>query len=201
MSIQPDLLPCPFCGSQPMILGMDRAQHPVAGCILSGRTIAAREFREWNKRTQLPDVGQLCKSTVEESPVVTPRAWTDVMGERIRQMAVEGWTPTDRRRDLIARLRTNTNPDNYDPRSLLCKYEIERIEAADALTAAQEREKVLEAALRRIDVGEGWAAQIARAALQGGQLCNSTVEMAECVAFSAGYEAGERDGLAKGGAQ
>ena len=89
MSIQPDLLPCPFCGSQPMILGMDRAQHPVAGCILSGRTIAAREFREWNKRIQ---------------------------------------------------------------------------------------------------------------ALEAGQLCNSTVEMAECAAFSAGYEAGERDGLAKGGA-
>ncbi|SEN50166.1 hypothetical protein SAMN04489859_100876 [Paracoccus alcaliphilus] len=50
--------------------------------------------------------------------------------------------------DLIARLRVNSNPDNYDPRSLLCKYEIERIEAAGALTAAQERIEALEEALR-----------------------------------------------------
>ena len=32
---------------------------------------------------------------------------------------------------------------------------------------------------------------------EAGQLCNSTVEMAECAAFSAGYEAGERDGRAR----
>src|SRR5690606_593864 len=32
---------------------------------------------------------------------------------------------------------------------------------------------------------------------EAGQLCNSTVERAECAAFSAGYEAGERDGRAR----
>lgn len=38
-------------------------------------------------------------------------------------------------------------------------------EIAEALTAAQGRIEALEEALRRIDVGHGWAAQIARAAL------------------------------------
>lgn len=67
--------------------------------------------------------------------------------------------------DLIARLRLKGPQAHEQPNHHVRRMEIERIHAADALTAAQERIETLEGALSRIDVGHGWAAQIARAAL------------------------------------
>lgn len=40
-----------------------------------------------------PGQRQPCSCTVSGAPVEMPRAWLEVMGERIRQVAVEGWMP------------------------------------------------------------------------------------------------------------
>lgn len=42
--MKPDLKTCPFCASHLMLLSPARAQHPLSGCVLSGREIAAADF-------------------------------------------------------------------------------------------------------------------------------------------------------------
>ena len=69
--------------------------------------------------------------------------------------------------DLIARLRDHAPHvvRREDGDGTAVPFAADLYHAAAGLTAAQERIEALEGALSRIDVGHGWAAQIARAAL------------------------------------
>lgn len=72
--------------------------------------------------------------------------------------------------DLIARLRLKGPQAHEQPNHHMRRMEIERIEAADALTAAQEREKVLEAALTRIENLAGLVAHDLTGRVEGGKV-------------------------------
>jgi hypothetical protein len=61
--------------------------------------------------------------------------------------------------DIVERLRKRRETETIDG------WERVEFEDTDALEAADEIER-LRAALEKINVGEGWAAQIARAALE-----------------------------------
>ncbi|RJL18230.1 hypothetical protein [Paracoccus siganidrum] len=98
MTVVPSLSPCPFCGSHLMLLGPSRAQHPPADCILSGREIAAREVREWNKRAVGAEACQLCSCTAEDADW---RRWK--LGERIEVLARERGVTRERMRHRLER--------------------------------------------------------------------------------------------------